>query len=72
MYIVGNKKMYYIIIVSYVFHLIKYFCFRISQHQVINNDLMYQAVRVRVCFFLVSYSFGKNYCGEFGLCKYCI
>ena len=28
-----------IIIMSYVFHLIMYFCFRNSQHRVITNDL---------------------------------
>ena len=38
---------------------------------VVTNDLRHYAIRVRVCFFLVSCSFSKNYCGEFGLSKYC-
>ena len=60
---------YYVLCMSYVF--IMSYVLELLKHRVIANDLRYLAVRVRVCFLLVSYSFGKSYCGEFGLCKYC-
>ena len=47
-----------------------YVSFKTSQYRVITNDRRYRANCVRVCLFLVSYSFDKTYFGESELCKY--